>query len=52
MNLYKCEKLYIEKENFGIHFSIVHISLNFALRNVKSHVAVVDIHLEGSVSEF
>ena len=34
---------------FGIYFSIVHISLNFSLRNMKSCVAVGDIHMEGTV---
>ena len=42
-NMYKCEKLYTK---------IVHISLNFALKNVKSRVAVDDIRLEGTVLEF
>ena len=38
-------------ENFGIYFLIVHISPNFALRNVQFCVAVDDIHLEGTVSQ-
>ena len=36
---------------FDIYFSIVHISFHFALRNVKSCVAVDDIHIEGTVSQ-
>ena len=39
-NIYKCEKLYPKKENFGIYFSIVHISLDFTLRNMKFLVSV------------
>ena len=34
-----------------MYFSIVHISLNFALRNVKFRVTVEDIHLEGTVPQ-
>ena len=43
--------MYTKKQNVGIYFSIVHISLNFALRNVKFLVAIVDIYLEGTVSQ-
>ena len=50
-NIYECKKMYTKKPNFGIYFSIVHISLNFALRNVKFLVAIVDIYLEGTVSQ-
>ena len=41
----------VKKDNFGIYFLIVHISFNFALRNVKLPVTVCDIHLEGTVSQ-
>ena len=44
-------KLYSKKENFGIYLSIVHISPNSALRNVKFRVAADDIHLERIVSQ-
>ena len=50
-NIYKCEKLYTKKENFGIYFSIVHISPDFALRNIKFLVRMDDIYLEGTVSQ-
>ena len=50
-NIYKCEKLHKKKENFGIYFSNVHISLDFALRNIKFLVSVEDIYLEGTVSQ-
>ena len=49
--MYKCEKLYSKKEHFGIYFSIVHISLNFALRNLKFLVTVDDILLERTLSQ-
>ena len=39
-----------KKENLGIYFSIVHISIDFALRNMKCHVSVDGIHLEETVS--
>ena len=51
LTIYICEKMYTQKENFGIYFSIVHISLDFALRNIKCLVSVDDIHLEGTVSQ-
>ena len=51
LRIYECEKLYTKKENFGIYFSIVHNSLNFALRNVKFLVTVDDILLEGMMSQ-
>ena len=35
----------------GIYFSIVHISLDFALKNIKFLVSADDIHLEGTVSQ-
>ena len=47
----KCEKLYTKKDIFGIHFLIVHISLNFTLRNIKSLVAADDFHIKGTVSQ-
>ena len=50
-NIYKCGKLYTKKDNFGIYFSIVHISFNFALRNKNNLVAVGEIHIEGTVSQ-
>ena len=50
-NICKCERFYTKKENFGIYFSIVHISLNFSLRNVRFLVTVDHIHLEGTVSQ-
>ena len=40
-----------KKDNFGTLFSIVHISLDFALRNIKFLVSVDDIHPEGTVSQ-
>ena len=45
------QKIFLAKKNVGIYFSIVHISLNFALRDVKPRVAVDDIHLEGILSQ-
>ena len=50
-NIYKCEKVYTKKENFGIHLSNVHISLDFSLKIVKYLMAVRDIHTEGTVSQ-
>ena len=50
-NIYKCEKLYTKKDNFGTYYLIVHISFNFAFRNLKFLVAVDDIQNEGNVSQ-
>ena len=42
----------IQKKKFlAFIFLIVHISLKFSLRNIKSLVAVDDSHIEGSVSQ-
>ena len=38
--------MYTKKENFGIYFSIMHISLDFALRNIQFFVSIDDIHLD------
>ena len=38
-------------ENVGTYFSIVHILLDSALRNITFLVSVEDIHLEGTVSQ-
>ena len=43
--------MYTKKENFGIYFSIMHISLDFALRNIQFFVSIDDIHLEGIMSQ-
>ena len=51
LRIYKCEKLYSKKENLCIYFSIVHISVNFALRGLTHFVAIGDIHIEGTVSQ-
>ena len=50
-NIYKCEKLYAKKVYFDTYFSIVHISLNFALNNLKFCGAVDDIPIEGTMSQ-
>ena len=52
--MYSILRIYINVENniqknVCIYFSIVHISLNFALGNIKLLVAVGDIHIEGTV---
>ena len=49
--IYKCEKLYTKKGFFDKYFSIVHISLNSLLANLKFLVAVDDIYIEGTVSQ-
>ena len=45
-NMYKCEKLYTKKENFGIYFQS---SISHLILHLESRVAVDDIHLEGTV---
>ena len=48
MNLRKCmQKSYF----FYLYFSIVHISTNNILINLKFREVVGDIHLEGSMSQ-
>ena len=44
-------KICIQKDFFGFYFSIVHISTNVVLRNLKSRVAIGEIHVEGNVSQ-
>ena len=36
---------------FGLYFSNVHISTNIVFKNLKSLVVVVEIHVEGTVSQ-
>ena len=36
---------------FGLYFSNVHISTNIVLKDIKSLVAVDEIHVEGTVSQ-
>ena len=49
--IYKCEKLYTKNVFFDKYFSIVHISLNFVLTNLRFLVAMDDIYIEETVSQ-
>ena len=44
-------KISIQKKVVGLYFSNVHISTNIVLKNIKSRVAVGEIHVEGTVSQ-
>ena len=50
-DIYKCEQFYTKKLFFDKCFSIVHISLNVLLTNLKFLIAGDDIYIEGNMSQ-
>ena len=49
--IYKCEKLYTKTVFFDKYFSIVHISLNFVLTDLRFLVAIDDMYIERTLSQ-
>ena len=50
-NIYEIEEMHTQMFFFGLYFSIVHISTNIVLKDLKCRVAVGEIRIEGTVSQ-
>ena len=50
-NKYKNRKLYLKNLFFYFYFSIVHISTNYALDDLRFWMHVSNIYVEGTVSQ-